>query len=94
MSELRMTEKQFLKAALAGDGDAIKTGLEHGLAADTSDEYGNTALMMACARGRRDVAKILINAGANPNHTNKYDHGPRNWADWADNADPIRNLLG
>jgi len=51
-------------------------------------------LMMAAARGQRDVCRTLVEAGANTNHKNKYGLGPRNWAEWAEDGKPIRKLLG
>ena len=50
MTTTKITEQAFLDAAANGDADALKAGLEQGLKPDVSDQYGNTALMMACAR--------------------------------------------
>lgn len=94
MTEQIMTPSAFLAAAAMGDTDAVRAGLAGGLKADTADAYGNTALMMAAARGQRDVCKALVDAGADVAHKNKYGLGPRNWADWAENVGPIRTLLG
>ena len=90
----KMTEQEFMEAAAKGDADAVKAGLEQGLDVDTADAYGNTALMMACARAQTDVCKILLEAGARPDHKNKYGLGPRNWVSWAESDSAIRALLG
>lgn len=88
-----MTDEEFLAAAARGDTTTVKAALDDGVSADTQDAYGNTALMMACARGQRDVCRALLEAGANPGHKNKYGMGPRNWADWAEEGAPIRAML-
>ncbi len=94
MTDTKLSEKDFLDAAAKGDTDAVRRGLSQGLNADTADSHGNTALMMAAARGQRDACQALVDAGANPAHKNKFGLGPRNWADWAENDGPIRNILG
>lgn len=94
MTDTKLSEQDFLAAAAKGDVDAVRMGLSQGLSADTSDTHGNTALMMASARGQRDVCKALVDAGADPGHKNKFGMGPRNWADWAENDGQIRNILG
>lgn len=88
-----MTDQEFLDAAARGDTEVVQTALDAGQKADTADEHGNTALMMACARSQRDVCKALLAAGANTNHKNKFGLGPRNWIDWSDNDSAVRNLL-
>lgn len=94
MTTTKMTEQEFMDAAANGDGDAVRAGLEQGHKPDTSDQYGNTALMMACARAQVDVCRTLLEAGADPDHKNRFGLGPRNWASWADNDAAIRSLLG
>jgi ankyrin repeat protein len=89
----KMSEQDFLDAAARGDADAVRAALQQGLNVDTADQYGNTALMMACARTQKETCKILLEAGASPDHKNKYGLGPRNWASWAENDNTIRNLL-
>ncbi|WNJ99171.1 ankyrin repeat domain-containing protein [Thalassospiraceae bacterium LMO-JJ14] len=90
----KMTEQEFMDAAARGDDEAVRAGLEQGLKADTTDQYGNTALMMACARAQSGVCKTLLEAGASADHKNKYGLGPRNWISWAENDSTIRNMLG
>lgn len=94
MTDAKLSEQDFLMAAAKGDVDAVRLGLSQGLTADTSDAHSNTALMMAAARGQRDVCQVLVDAGANPGHKNKFGLGPRNWVDWAENDGQIRNILG
>ena len=60
----KMSEQDFLDAAARGDADAVRAALQQGLNVDTADQYGNTALMMACARTQKETCKILLEAGA------------------------------
>ena len=94
MTDTNITDEDFLAAAQRGDLAAVQAGLAAGLSADSADVYGNTALMMASARGQRDVVKALIDAGASAEHKNKFGLGPRQWVEWAENQGPIRQLLG
>jgi ankyrin repeat protein len=94
MATTKMTEQEFMDAAANGDADAVTAGLEQGLRPDITDRYGNTALMMACARAQSEVCRILLEAGASPEHKNRFGLGPRNWASWAENDARIRALLG
>ncbi|MEX0694199.1 MAG: ankyrin repeat domain-containing protein [Rhodospirillales bacterium] len=94
MTTSRLSAQDFLDAAQRGDAVCVKAGLEQGLKADTSDTYGNTALMMAAARAQLDVCRVLVDAGANPEHRNRYGMGPRNWVRWASNDSAIRKILG
>jgi len=94
MVTTKMSDRDFLDAAARGDASAVQAGLDQGLKADTADAYGNTALMMACARGQIEVCTILVGAGADPEHKNKYGLGPRNWVSWADHDSAILNILG
>lgn len=94
MTTTKISEQAFLDAAASGDADALRAGLEQGLKADTADQYGNTALMMACARAQKEACTVLLKAGASPDHKNKFGLGPRNWISWAENDSTIRLLLG
>ncbi len=94
MVTTKMSEADFLDAAARGDAAAVQTGLDQGVAADTADAYGNTALMMACARAQTDVCRILVAAGAKPEHKNRYGLGPRHWVRWADHDSTILKILG
>lgn len=93
MSDSAVKGSDFLAAAAAGDLAILQQGLDAGLKADTTDEYGNSALMMASARGQRDAARLLLSAGADRDHKNRYGYGPRQWVTWAHNRDEITSLL-
>lgn len=93
MADAGITGSEFLKAAGRGDLALVQRALDGGMAADTADNHGNTALMIACARGRREVARALLSAGADAGHKNHFGLGPRQWAAWAHNSDEIASLL-
>jgi ankyrin repeat protein len=63
----------LLKAASAGDVGAIRGLLATGLATDAADQRGYTALWNAILRGRNDAARMLLDAGADPKRTYRYD---------------------
>ena len=56
--------RDFLFAALNGQTSAIEAMLEKGVAANTSDSSGRTALMFAIANLHVSTVKILLAAGA------------------------------
>ncbi len=93
MGDTKITGSDFLKAAAKGDLATVQQALADGMAADTADSHGNSALMMACARGQREVARTLLTAGADAGHKNRYGLGPRQWATWAHNRDELVSLL-
>ena len=59
-------------AARSGDLQRLRQLLAHGAPLDQLDRYGQTALMLAAARGHAEVAQWLAECGANLNHTAKY----------------------
>ena len=59
-------------AARSGDLQRLKQLHAHGAPLDQLDRYGQTALMLAAARGHAEVAHWLAECGANLNHTAKY----------------------
>lgn len=94
MANVKVTDEDFLAAAAAGDAGLVESALADGTDADTADAHGNTALMMACARGQAEICKLLLNAGAKAGHQNKFGLGPRQWLSWAENDNKICNMLG
>jgi len=67
----------LLKAARHNSGNEIlQLLLKNGAKPDIADEEGNTPLHFAAMRGTQDVAKFLMNLGANPYARNNQDLVP------------------
>lgn len=52
------------KAAVEGNLAVIDSLLREGIDIDSTDKYGQTALMLAVVNHQADIAKILVAAGA------------------------------
>lgn len=52
----------FLQAAKEGKADKVAAGLKEGVPADTVDEHGVSALMMAAMIGSTKTCKVLLNS--------------------------------
>lgn len=62
--------RAFIADVLAGRDENVEESILRGVPVDTRDTYtghGETALMLALARGRSDVIERLISAGASVN---------------------------
>ncbi|MDB6066184.1 MAG: hypothetical protein JWR26_2392 [Pedosphaera sp.] len=77
------TRKQvtpLMLAAEAGQAESVKTLLKAGagvhLADDTNEprQSGKTALAYACGEEQIEIARLLLEAGADPNHRLSYGH--------------------
>lgn len=63
----------FWEAAVRrGDAATVRDLLERGVAVDSRDRYGQTALMLAAHAGHAAVVELLISYGANLNVTAKH----------------------
>jgi N-acetyltransferase len=60
------------RAALSGDVASLEEQLISGVAVDSRDRHGQTALMLAAHHGRPDVVTCLVRHGADLNVTAKY----------------------
>jgi ankyrin repeat protein len=58
-------------AAKSGDTAIVTKGLNRGIEINVTDEYGQTALMLAADQGHVDTAKIILQHGARLNLQNK-----------------------
>jgi len=68
-------------AARKGDVPAVKALLDQGISADAKWRYGMTALFPACDRGHVEIARLLLDRGANPNARDRfYNATPITWA--------------
>ena len=71
----RVGYKGLFAAAAAGDAVAVKAQLARQAKAQESDAYGRTPLHVAAHGGHRDVMRVLVQAGADPNalERDRYD---------------------
>jgi hypothetical protein len=58
-------DKALRQGALHGDMDQVMAALASGAYVDCEDQYGNTPLLFAAARGRIPVIRHLLRVGAN-----------------------------
>ena len=54
---------KLYEACRHGNLDSLDAALRTGLPIDARDKYNKTPLMVACAHGRTDVAKFLLERG-------------------------------
>jgi ankyrin repeat protein len=54
----------LLEAAVSGDIDEVRKLVEAGVDANAADEWGVTALMVAASEGNSEIARLLIDQGA------------------------------
>ena len=80
-------------AACSGDLRRLKELHARGTALDALDRYGQTALMLAAARGHAEVVGWLAEGGADLNHTAKYGLSALMLAVLGGHADVARVLL-
>eukprot|EP00903_Cladosiphon_okamuranus_P006198 g6095.t1 len=58
----------------------LEDSLEKGFPVDTEDEYGNTALMVACQNVNTQLCELLLRRGADVNHRNGRGNTPLHYA--------------
>ncbi|MCA9203671.1 MAG: ankyrin repeat domain-containing protein [Planctomycetales bacterium] len=79
-------------AAELGHTDIVRLLLNHGAVVDMApDSY--TALMRACVGGKFDSAKILLDAGADPNAVRQDGQRPLHFAAKAGSVECVNLLL-
>lgn len=84
----------IVEAAKIGDSQTVKKILENDPAKlDAKDEDGYTALHWACMRAHWDIAKYLIEKGADLNVVGGDGGTQINWAVHHDNVDIIKILI-
>ena len=65
-------QAQWHKAAIDGDVSLVEHFLATGQDIDSRDRYGQTALMLAAARGRKAMVELLLSHHAELDVTAKY----------------------
>lgn len=89
-----INEKDLLKAAESGDLELVSTLVDNGLNADSSDDYGSTALMVAGLWNRYHITEYLLARGAQVNSKDKLFHATALYfAALAGNVEIVRLLL-
>ncbi len=61
------TGQELMNAARRGDLEAVERLLDGGAEVDSTDRYGSTALAAAAVNGQREVVRLLLERGADPN---------------------------
>src|SRR6185295_296994 len=85
---------QFLEAAKKGDVAELKKLLDQGVAVDSKNRYGVTALGFACSKGHLDAVQLLLERGADINAEDSfYKATPISWAIQNSHNDIVKFLL-
>jgi Ankyrin repeats (many copies) len=66
----------LVSAVASGDMAQATELLDHGAAVDARDELGRTALMLAVARDRPDIIRLMLDRGADPNAVDNAGQTP------------------
>lgn len=70
----------IIAAAERGHSQTIALLLQHGAAIDAVNEWGESALIVACRKNQYDAAKVLVGNGANVNIRCERGRTPLMWA--------------
>jgi ankyrin repeat protein len=70
------TQGNAFDAARSGDSHALQTHLADGLPPNSSNESGDSLLMLATYHGHLEIVTALLDAGANPNQCNHKGQHP------------------
>lgn len=71
-----MVKTALHEAALKSDKDALTRAIQSGCVLDALDDSGMSALHWATLRGDCQIARMLLEAGANPNVMSKDGASP------------------
>ena len=77
------------RAAWLGDIDAVRKLVADGCDLNIRDAFGNAALHVACCRGQKEIADILLSGGARPNVVNNDLLTPLHYVAAAQNDQPV-----
>ena len=65
-----MSDYEFLKLCRSRDARKVEEAIMNGANVNATDDYGNTALMLAASHGQTEVAEVLLKHGADVNAKN------------------------
>jgi hypothetical protein len=86
--------EEFFAAARKGDAAAVKAFLDKGVDVNAKTRYGATALSFACEKGYVELAKLLIERGADVNVKDTfYEETPLGWALYREHVEIVKLLL-
>ena len=90
----RMADSRVADASMAGDVAAVRTLLQHGGDVNAAEGDGMTALHWAAEHGDHELARLLLEAGANPRaETRVGRHTPLHVAARGGHAPVVRLLV-
>jgi ankyrin repeat protein len=84
----------WLTSVADGDLDAVKSGLDQGISPMIRRADGLTALQIAVKQGKLEIARALIEAGADVNDTGQEGLSPLIYAIYLDDAEMVKLLMG
>ena len=84
----------LMAATRKGDLAKVKALLDKGVSANAKSDYGQTPLFFACDRGYSEIAKLLVDRGADVNVEDSFYHAtPLSWAAQKKHADIVLLLI-
>lgn len=89
-----LSNSRFLEAVSHNNTDKVKEMIQQGMSPNTFECYFNrSALHIACSRGYRDVVRVLLENGANPNIRDNNLNTPLHLASSTESVDVVQMLL-
>uniref|UniRef100_A0A182JTV9 HIT domain-containing protein n=1 Tax=Anopheles christyi TaxID=43041 RepID=A0A182JTV9_9DIPT len=85
---------RFLEAVSHNNTEKVKEMIQQGMSPNTYESYFNrSALHIACSRGFRDIVRVLLENGANPNIRDKNLNTPLHLASSTESVEVVQMLL-
>ncbi|XP_040166888.1 ankyrin repeat domain-containing protein 54-like [Anopheles arabiensis] len=85
---------RFLEAVSHNNTEKVQEMIQQGMSPNTSESYFNrSALHIACSRGFRDIVRLLLENGANPNIRDKNMNTPLHLASSTESVEVVQMLL-
>jgi hypothetical protein len=92
---LAQVEPPLIRAAAAGDLQAMRALIQKGVDVNARDQHGGTALHVAAGRGDQEATRLLLEAGADVNarRNSPNDYTPLHSAAYTGNGATTKMLL-